>query len=118
MCAQRAGLHGNRIRSSVFSRGTHPEFANHGSPALNRATGNIDTDDLIVFSLARRCKTLSINCIYTVQVVRSEPKLGVNLSNNLAKYEVFSFQPIGALEFRSMTSELKIKVSVLTLANE
>ena len=28
------------------------------------------------------------------------------------------FQPIGALELRSMTSELKIQVSVLTIANE
>ena len=51
-------------------------------------------------------------------IVRSELKLGVNFSNNFAKYEVFSFQPIGALERRSMTSELKIQVSVLTIANE
>ena len=52
------------------------------------------------------------------ECVRSELKLGVNLSSNFAKYEVFSFQPIGALEIRSMTSELKIQVSVLTIANE
>ena len=43
-------------------------------------------------------------------LVRSKDKLGANLSNNLTKYEVFSFQPIGALELRSMTSELKIQV--------
>ena len=40
--------------------------------------------------------------------VRSELKFGVNSSDNLAKYEEFSFQPIGALELRSMTSELRI----------
>ena len=39
------------------------------------------------------------------------------MSNNLAKYELFSFQPSGALELRSMTLELKIQVSALTIAN-
>ena len=42
--------------------------------------------------------------------VRSKDKVGAKLSNNLTKYEVFNFQPIGALELRSMTSELKIQV--------
>ena len=44
------------------------------------------------------------------KLVRCELRLGVNLSNNLSKYEVFSFQPIETLELRSMTSELKIQV--------
>ena len=44
------------------------------------------------------------------KVVRSKNKLGAKFGNNLTKYEVFSFQPIGALELRSMTSELKIQV--------
>ena len=44
------------------------------------------------------------------KVVRFKDKLGANLSNYLTKYEVFSFQPIGALELRSMMSELKIQV--------
>ena len=42
--------------------------------------------------------------------VSSELKLGVSLSNNLSKYEVFSFQPIEALELESVTSKLKIQV--------
>ena len=50
--------------------------------------------------------------------VRSELKFRVNSSDNLAKYEDFSFQPIGALELRNMKSELKVQVSVLTIANE
>ena len=48
--------------------------------------------------------------IFCAHLVRSELMLGVNLSNNLSKYEVFSFQPIETLELRSMTSELKIQV--------
>ena len=43
-------------------------------------------------------------------LVRSKDKFGANLSNNLTKYEVFRFQPIGALKLRRMTSELKIQV--------
>ena len=50
--------------------------------------------------------------------MRSKDKLGVNSGDNLAKYEDFSFQPIGVLELRSMTSELKIQVSILTIVNE
>ena len=50
--------------------------------------------------------------------VRSELKFGVNSNDNLAKYKDFSFQPIRALELRSMPSELKIQVSILTIANE
>ena len=42
------------------------------------------------------------------KVVRSELMFGVNSSDNLVKYKDFSFQPIGALELRSMTSELRI----------
>ena len=49
-------------------------------------------------------------------------KFGVNSSDNLAKYEDFSFQPIGSLELRSMTSEFrimfkewKVQVSILTV---
>ena len=49
---------------------------------------------------------------FSVEVVRAELKLGVNLSNNLSKYEVFSFQPIEALELGSMTSELKIQFRI------
>ena len=40
--------------------------------------------------------------------VRSELRLGANLSNNLSKFEVFSFQPIETLELSSMMSKLKI----------
>ena len=48
------------------------------------------------------------NPIYDREIVRSELKFGVNSRDDLAKYEDFSFQPIGALELRSMTSELRI----------
>ena len=58
------------------------------------------------------------NYVTDSKIERSKDKLGVNSGDNLAKYEDFSFQPIGALEHRSMTSELKIQVSVLTIANE
>ena len=71
-------------------------------------------------SLSVICNNTQI-ILLVFKAVRSDLKLGVNLSNNLAKYEVFSFQcflPIGALELRSMTSELKIQVSVLTIATE
>ena len=45
-------------------------------------------------------------------------KLGVTSGDNLAIYDDFNVQPIGALELRSMTSEYKIQVSSLTITNE
>ena len=40
--------------------------------------------------------------------VKSEVNFRVNSSDNLAKYADFSFQPIGVLELRNMTSERRI----------
>ena len=44
--------------------------------------------------------------ILTSKFVKPEVKFGVNFSDDLAKKEDFSFQPIRSLERRSMTSEL------------
>ena len=49
--------------------------------------------------------------------MRPELKLGVNLSNNLSKYEVFSFQPIEAERTQKYDVRVENPSSVLKIAN-